>query len=167
MKFEVLDFKPSPYAIGSFLVILLGYIAHSSVMQYLFYYRRGGRNGDIRQWKSQPNKDATTKDGIFYGHPLVSSKPLRGPYHRMLTTFNLIMASLFAGVVSELCVSGRTKMRFESVSEYDISNIIIDCVIAVTYENVAEYYWHRLMHFKQFYAVFHKYHHFYKSPEVW
>lgn len=37
---------------------------------------------------------------------------------------------------------------------------------AFAMHNVVEYYWHRLMHHRWFYARLHKIHHHYKSPEV-
>ena len=39
-------------------------------------------------------------------------------------------------------------------------------VAAFALHNIAEYYWHRMMHHRWFYTRMHKIHHHYKSPEV-
>jgi sterol desaturase/sphingolipid hydroxylase (fatty acid hydroxylase superfamily) len=105
--------------------------------------------------------------GRFWSLPLFSEKPSRAPYHRIITSFNLFIASIFALIVTELSVRGKNRMAFESPDTYGYLNIVIDFSIAVAYENIAEYYWHRLLHSKPLYARFHKMHHQYKSPEPW
>lgn len=37
-------------------------------------------------------------------------------------------------------------------------------VLGLLWQNVWEYYWHRLMHVPSIYRRFHKHHHFYKAP---
>lgn len=152
----------SIYSISSFCIILFGYIIQTSIIQYLFYYSNAVSSDE---WKTQPQKKSSV--GFMFGVPLLSNKPNRGPNHRYLTTFNLLMASVFALLATEYSVTRRNKMQFTDPLEYGIGWILLDLLLIVTYENVAEYYWHRLMHSKYFYAIFHKHHHFYKSPEPW
>lgn len=147
----------------AFLVILFGYQLQSSVLQLLFYTWRGK---DKAAWKVQPGKGNT---GVFWGHPLLSAKHGRAPYHRAITSFNLLMASSFAGACSELAIRGsimglRSSIRFTNAS---VGQFCVELCAAILWESVLEYYWHRLMHVPLFYSRFHKLHHHYKSPEVW
>ena len=138
-------------------------MAQTSALQYLFYCHRS-KSSD--KWKIQNKK--LEHVGPFWGPPLFSSKPDRGPYHRFVVSGNLLIASIFAGLTAQLSVTLQNRMRFEAISlSKDYSWIITEVLLIVVYENVVEYYWHRLMHMKYFYATFHKYHHFYKSPEPW
>lgn len=143
-------------------IIFGGYLLQSSLIQLLYYYIRGN---DYLHWKTQTKK--TKSINKFYFHPMISSKPDRGPFHRILTTTNLIVATIFALIVSEVSVRQLNKMQFEHWESYGLISIFVDLCIAVTLENVMEYYWHRVMHLPYFYKRFHKMHHFYKAPEPW
>lgn len=152
----------SQQSIAAFSTIFLGYITHSLLLQYFFYFKRGSQ---AFQWKIQSNKADFVN--ALWGFPLFSAKPGRAPYHRVLITLNLIVASCFAAFTTECAVRGWNLMDFTSFTSLweAIPTIAISTSIAVAYENIAEYYWHRLMHMKYFYRYFHKLHHFYKSPE--
>ena len=155
----------SPYSYLSASVILFGYIIQSSAIQYLFYYNRNPKEN--RNWKIQEERNLS-KLGVFWTIPIFSVlKQGRAKNHIFLTTINLINATLFAFIVTELCVKGKSKMKFLSLTEYGSQNVLKDLILAIIYENVAEYYWHRFLHSKLFYKKFHKYHHHIKSPEPW
>lgn len=96
---------------------------------------------------------------------MLSQKPGRKPGHTILTTFNLLMATSFAFFVSEACIRQRSRMVFDPVEAFGMSTILLNLLAAFVYENVAEYYWHRLLHWGPLYRTFHKYHHAYKEPE--
>ena len=150
-------------AVAAGCTIFFGYVFFSSALQYLFYYKR---SGSVTKWKTQPHKN--THVGIGAGtwwFSIWNTKSARGPYHLQFTTFNLIFASLSAYFITEWSAQGKTKMQFDPVSSYGWFSILCDFMVAVIYESVVEYYWHRLMHLRLFYGIFHKYHHFYKSPE--
>ena len=49
----------------------------------------------------------------------------------------------------------------------DVFKIAIGLALAVTWQSVLEYYWHRAMHLPAVYAKLHKFHHHYKSPQPW
>jgi sterol desaturase/sphingolipid hydroxylase (fatty acid hydroxylase superfamily) len=150
----------SSQARTAFLVIVVGYVMHSSLLQYLYYSRWSEHR---KEWKIQRNKDKHV--GFFYFHPFFVSKPDRGPYHRVLTSVNLLQAATFAMVVTEISVREMNKMQYTPLATYGVVSVLRDLLIAVTLENVFEYYWHRMMHLKFFYLRFHKIHHHYKSPE--
>ena len=155
----------SPYSFASAGAIFFGYIIQSSVLQFCFYYLRT-HSGSTR-WKIQSEKGLGDL-GIFWAVPFLSEgKPNRAKDHALLTTLNLVTASCFALLVTELCVRGKSRMSFQSAEEYGGFTIIYDLLIAVTFENISEYYWHRFLHSKLMYKRFHKYHHFVKSPEPW
>jgi sterol desaturase/sphingolipid hydroxylase (fatty acid hydroxylase superfamily) len=153
----------SLYTIEAFCVIFFGYIAHSLVLQFYFYYLKGK---EVEDWKCQPKKGEQHLNNLW-AFPLFSSKPNRGPYHCYVVTWNLFIASCFAAFTTEYSVKGWNSMDFSSFSSISnaFSSISSQLLLAVVYENVVEYYWHRLMHLPTFYRIFHKIHHYYKSPE--
>ena len=153
-----------PFVLG-FSFIFFGYIIQSSFLQFFFYYLQAEKSSSDK-WKIQSHTNKTHLN--FFTIPLFSSKPDRGPYHRLLTTINILVASTFAGCVSHcLYDSELNPFSLQSVKEYGVLAIVYDLFIAFMYENIVEYYWHRLMHTRICYSYFHKYHHYYKAPEVW
>jgi sterol desaturase/sphingolipid hydroxylase (fatty acid hydroxylase superfamily) len=151
-------------AIGAFCIIFFGYITTTCYLQYLYYCRKAKL---VESWKIQPKNNQHVN--VFWGMPLFSSKPNRGPYHRFVVTINILMASCFAAFVAESSMRGWNKMTFEHFSTVSqgLSVVGFQILLASLYESVVEYYWHRLMHVKQLYKHFHKMHHHYKSPEPW
>ena len=155
----------SLYSFASAGVIFFGYIVQSSALQFWFYFLSNSSRS--RQWKIQEEKGVGGL-GIFWTVPFLSEGKLnRANDHALLTTLNLITASFFAFVVTELCIWGKSRMSFQSAEEYGFTTIVRDLLIAVTFENITEYYWHRFLHSKLMYKRFHKFHHFVKSPEPW
>jgi sterol desaturase/sphingolipid hydroxylase (fatty acid hydroxylase superfamily) len=138
----------SIFSISSFFIIFFGYIIQSSLLIFFYYYLN---DHNKQEWKIQKDKGNMNK----------------APYHRIITTFNLIMASSFSLITTELTLKNRTNIKFTNLNEYGIYYIIQDMFIAVLYQSIIEYYWHRMMHLKWFYATFHKLHHAYKAPEIW
>ena len=170
-------------SICAFAVIFFGYTAQTSFLQYVFYQRMAR---SVQNWKIQSDQKESITNlatrrtwnpilglagdlGLLkrkqIGLDDVGSKLGRAKYHNLFATVNLITASLFALSITELSVQSKTNMVLTSIDEYGLPNVILDFMLAVLYQSVLEYYWHRLMHTKQFYATFHKYHHHYKSPE--
>lgn len=144
-------------------MIFFGYIAQTAALQYVYYYSSSPKSEC--NWKLQSGKKESV--GKFWWHPLVSSKPNRGDYHGAFAAFNLTVASICALVTAECSVRRINRMQFFELTTADIPMLLLQLVVAAAWENIAEYYWHRMMHLKAFYATFHKYHHFYKSPEPW
>ena len=120
----------SPFSMVNASIILFGYILQNGFLQYYFYCQR---RKDSTLWKTQPEK--TQHLGTFWFLPLFSNKPGRAFGHTYITTFNLLMATAFAFVVSELCIQGHSKMVFEEVSW---GRIALDLLIAYVYENIVE-----------------------------
>jgi sterol desaturase/sphingolipid hydroxylase (fatty acid hydroxylase superfamily) len=155
----------SPYSYLNAFVIFFGYIVQSSALQLWFYYLKNPSN--VSSWKTQ-HRVGIRHLGVIWTIPILSKKkPDRANDHVFLATLNLVNASLFAFFVTEICMRGRSKMDFSSAKDYRITFILRDFTLAVIYENLAEYYWHRFLHSKMMYKRFHKYHHFIKSPEPW
>lgn len=154
------------YPLLFYCIILFGYIIQTYLLAYLYsIYSTNTKENDVKTWKTQSKN--TKHLGQLWGYPLFSNKPNRGKYHKLFTTLNHQISCIFSATVAYLCVTGNSKMVFDSVSDYGVLQILIDVWIAVTYENVVEYYWHIMNHSKYLYPTFHKYHHFYKSPEPW
>jgi hypothetical protein len=81
--------------------------------------------------------------------PSKSNKHTKSPeYHSFIKTFNLIVASCMALIATEMNVRGLTFMQFDSFLSYGFVHIVQDFIVAVIYESVVEYYWHRLMHLR-------------------
>lgn len=150
-------------SIYCFFIIYVGYIVNSLLLNYFYYYKR---SNDRNSWKIQSNKGIKLEKPAVWGVPYVSNKQERDKYHTLFTTFNLINASLFALIVCELTMRGYSSMRFDTIATYTYVQLIVDTICAIIYQCVLEYYWHRLMHVPYFYKALHKYHHHYKSPEI-
>mmetsp|Transcript_1454 Transcript_1454/g.2383 ORF Transcript_1454/g.2383 Transcript_1454/m.2383 type:complete len:268 (-) Transcript_1454:108-911(-) len=152
----------SQYSIATAVVLFFGYIIQTAVIQYIFYTKSDPRD-DASGWKIQfAKKDSI---GKFFTVPVLSSKPNRGPYHRVFTLANLLMVSFVGFMTTECSIRGWNYMRIGPLHLEDIPVISCEVIFAMMYQQFVEYYWHRAMHSKLFYARFHKYHHFYKSPE--
>jgi sterol desaturase/sphingolipid hydroxylase (fatty acid hydroxylase superfamily) len=143
-----------------FLIIFLGYITKSCILQHIYYHYN---QTNVHKWKIQPSQYHLG----FYFIPILSSKPDRAPNHGLFSFINLVIASKFCGMIMLLTSINFCPFKFTCFQTFGILNIINDFIIAVVYECVAEYYWHRLMHTKYFYSIFHKFHHYYKAPEIW
>jgi sterol desaturase/sphingolipid hydroxylase (fatty acid hydroxylase superfamily) len=149
--------------------IFFGYIVTSSLLQYAFYYRRGGAE-EVKRWKIQPNKASHAGPAVagpwWLPLPILGyNKPDRAPYHRIFASVNLMVSSAVAAVTTELSVRGQTKMVFDDAASYGWSGLCLDFLLAVLWQSAVEYYWHRLMHARGVYGALHKHHHYYKSPE--
>jgi sterol desaturase/sphingolipid hydroxylase (fatty acid hydroxylase superfamily) len=155
----LLTYQPSVYAFAAFLTIFVGYMIQTMLLQFIFYYCRA----KDCEWKVQNNR--LEHVGQLWGWPLLSQKPNRSKFHKLFTSINIVLGSLFAALTAEFSVKGWNRMVF--LNTVSIQRIFVDCLVAVVFQSVAEYYWHRLMHTKYFYAALHKHHHFYKSPEPW
>jgi lathosterol oxidase len=151
----------SPYSYLNACIMLVGYVAQNTLLQYWYYCLR---REEVSDWKIQPESNRNRR-GVLWFLTCLSNNPGRGLYHRLLTTLNLSLAVVFVFFVSESCINGRSKMSFAPVSEYGLLQIFTDLIIAYIYENIAEYYWHRLLHIGPLYRSFHKVHHYYKAPE--
>ena len=155
--------KLSGYAIGAAFFIFFGYLVKSTILQYYFY---AIKEKTVVTWKLQPRRmDNVGSNAWKWWLPLLNNKAGRAKDHYILASCNLVIASLFALVSTQLHVIGRSYMVFSSIEAYGLQNILFDFFLALTYESVVEYIWHRLMHLRFFYLRFHKLHHFYKSPE--
>lgn len=238
----------TPYFFIGFSIIFFGYIFQSSVLYYYFYVLR---SNDRENWKTQPDQGKEYNEFFFW--PLLESKSKKNQpkSYRILTSFNLLIASCVAGIVSDFYSQGKINMReddtiwklniynidtdsniiltldssisllissilsifFSSYSStnlyipknfqilnsihflgYNITSFInsllnyniisynlihfiyiyiyfiiifIEFLIILHWQIILEYYWHILMHIPFFYKNFHKYHHHFKSPEIW
>mmetsp|Transcript_38357 Transcript_38357/g.96073 ORF Transcript_38357/g.96073 Transcript_38357/m.96073 type:complete len:293 (-) Transcript_38357:143-1021(-) len=171
-------FISKPFAAG-FAFILGGYLSMSCSMQYWFYARQQHR---IEDWKVQPDRkggsgqvansvwipllsSVTINQDTLIPSPGAPPRKVRAKDHWLLSSINLAMASSIAGTVAHLCVRGKTRMVFTLEDAGGVAGLIGWTGVAFAVHNVAEYYWHRLMHHRYFYSRLHKLHHFYKSPE--
>lgn len=152
---------PTSFIFG-FCITFIGYMAQSSFLQYFYYCLQASKP---YSWKIQPNVNLHHLN--YYFLPFISSKPDRAPYHGVISLLNLCTASAFCGMIFEMCNRKNSLLEFMPTYKYGFFNILAEFLVSVAYECVVEYYWHRLMHLKYFYSIFHKYHHYYKSPEVW
>ena len=149
--------ESSIWSFYSFLFITLGYMAKSLFLEYIFYYKSGANRG---LWKIQCDKGTV---GKMFGPPILGVvKPNRHPLHRLFSSINIFQAGLFAFFTCELSIRGWNKMYFDEVS---LLKMAVELTASISWQSVAEYWWHILMHQPKVYKVLHKYHHYYKSPE--
>jgi sterol desaturase/sphingolipid hydroxylase (fatty acid hydroxylase superfamily) len=110
---------------------------------------------------SRPDENNTTSASS------ISSTTKRHPKHRTFASMNLVVSSLFALMVTELTVRGKSSINKAAMFETSAFAIGIGLFYALLLQSALEYPWHRLMHHKFFYKRMHKYHHEYKSPVVY
>ena len=181
----------SPYAIGAFLVIFLGYLATNTILRICFYERWAE---EARTWKIQaahkkgaggsssgssgapshsPASSTTGADAGSRIHwPWRSDKTGRSPQHALFATLNLMVASSFALLTAEGTVRGiGSRLHTQGPPPGGLSILLVWLAgqaglvgVGLLWQNVWEYYWHRLMHVPFIYRRFHKHHHFYKAP---
>ena len=162
---------PHAWSVWTFFAQLCGYVALSTVLEYVFFYRRWTER---RKWRTQPSNEtrschaSTNTGGYDWGLPardLWCVTPRRGR-HRMHSTYatvNLLVSALFAGATCEAYIRGLTNLSQGGVfleTAFGLANLI-------AVQSVLEYYWHRVMHVPAVYKQLHKLHHHYKSPVVW
>lgn len=140
------SYRPSIYSIISFLIVSIGYHFQTTLI-ILYYYKY--KKEKYNDWKIQ--KYFENKNHKYYNY---------------FTNINLVNASLFAFFITELTVLNISNLKFYNINNiYSIIFIMLETVCIIIYENIVEYYWHRLMHINYFYITFHKYHHYFKSPQ--
>jgi lathosterol oxidase len=164
----------SPYAIGAFLVIFLGYLATNAVLHICFYERRAE---EAKSWKIQSRSPASSPTDVNAGNripwPWRSDKTGRSPQHALYATLNLIVASSFALLTAEGTVRGMgSQLHTRGPPSGGLLLLLLEwlvgqaglVVLGLFWQSVWEYYWHRFMHVPVVYRRFHKHHHFYKAP---
>ena len=178
-------------SVGVFAFQFCGYVALSTWVEWRWYHRR---RGEERQWKTQSGKmhgtihrgaaacdgDGRGRRGYAWGLPaldLVRANPSsngRHPSHARFATCNLVVSSLFAGATCEAYLEncdgksfglGSTLVQSSEVA--GLAKVLVGTLLAVTWQSVLEYYWHRAMHLPRVYRLLHKFHHHYKSPQPW
>ena len=127
----------SPFSWQSFFIIVGGYILNSILLSAVHQ----------RKQKQPP-------------YP----RPPLGPHHWTYVSLNALFAGIFALMTTEMSIRGLNRMNYDPIAEYGWYRCGEDLLKAIVYENIVEYYWHRLLHSKYLYPRFHKIHHYYKSP---
>lgn len=167
----------------------LFYLIFNSSLQYFFYFKR---KNNAERWKIRADLPIhqTTSDSRSFGwdswwFPMKwlfdvhgNSKPERHPLHVYFGSFNLVLSSFCAGVVTELVLTGDSSLVLHNsffpttlifsdteTNNYSIFWLLRGWFLSMALECVLEYYWHRTMHLPFFYRHMHKHHHFYKSPQ--
>ena len=172
-------------SIGVFWSQLLGYVALSTVVEFVFYHRGRGRESEWRvqgrasggKRRSRGSGDARERgDSYVWGFPaidLATGRRVSGrhPLHPAFATANLLVSSLFAGATCEAFLRGASNLVAVPSDEIWSSGALAASALAlfkaVAWQSVLEYAWHRLMHTRRWYRTLHKLHHHYKAPEVW
>lgn len=172
-------------SIGVFWSQLLGYVALSTVVEFVWYHRGRGRESEWRvqgrasggKRRSHGSGDARERgDSYVWGFPaidLATGRRVSGrhPLHPAFATANLLVSSLFAGATCEAFLRGASNLVAVPSDEIWSSGALAASALAlfkaVAWQSVLEYAWHRLMHTRRWYRTLHKLHHHYKAPEVW
>jgi len=144
---------------------VFGYVVISTLLEFFFYHHQ---RAHVQAWKTQRTKaSASRNEKWVWGLPALDlihrgrqqrERPLRHPMHAYYATANLLVSGLFAGAVCEATLRGLTTLSHGSFK-------MLPLIYACTWQCVAEYYWHRLMHWPAIYKRLHKLHHHYKAPE--
>jgi sterol desaturase/sphingolipid hydroxylase (fatty acid hydroxylase superfamily) len=156
-----MDLKPLSYI--CWCIIVIGYMVQNLALEYCFYYCK---RKSLR-WKIQPNKKKSV--GRVFGPPFLDwfrtkdeKKPGRAKFHSIFATINILVAGTFAFTTCELSLRNKNYMYFQN---FDIVVSMKELIFGILWQSVLEYWWHILMHVSSVYHIFHKHHHYYKSPE--
>ena len=161
----------SHVAVAAFLAQYFGYVLLSTVIERVVFRDSSRRARFKVQPKTAPMGTVATSRDAHWGFPLYqlvtgrrnASNANLHPYHLAFASINLALSSAFAGAVGECVFRGTSTLRQTST----LASFCVGLARAVAMQCVLEYYWHRLMHMRWFYKTLHKYHHHYKSPNVW
>lgn len=159
-------------SIAVFAGTMAFYLTGNLLVQKWWYTRPAA---EASQWKSQPERKewvgAPAARGAWWPWASAEVRPGRHAWHWALATTNTTLAAVMAAVVAETTVRGISNIQLELPAHIAgsgwlaITWFVLSRFLAGTlFESVAEYYWHRIMHTRWFYARFHKLHHYYKSP---
>ena len=147
------------YSICAGVTIFFGYIVFSTLLQLCYYHCS---RSSVSTWKTQPTV-RYNDDSLFPWLPILGRRINRAPEHSLFATLNLLLATTFATLSTELLLLRKGRMYFETDShrlDYVVTEVLAACFI----ELILEYIFHRIMHTEFFYKSFHKFHHFYKAP---
>ena len=159
-----------PFAIGWSLIFVF-YILLSSFIQRSYFWKRSSQS-EIISWKIQPKSCSNVGNKarvpwLPFFHAFHRSRRDGGKElcYAEYATCNLFVACCFAGTVSQLAMSGRTLLVFDLSAAGGWLGAAVTTVLAILWQSIVEYYWHRLMHVPFMYKRFHKIHHSNTSPE--
>jgi sterol desaturase/sphingolipid hydroxylase (fatty acid hydroxylase superfamily) len=168
-----------PASVACFFSLFIGYVLSASTLQWWFYHRQGHTP---RSWKAQPGALAHAPDGrgrvwvwCFPLLDLLRSPPFaatgiqqpRHALHPVFATVNLLVSSTFAGASCELFHRGGGSLNNTcGLGRACATQLLTGVLSSLAVQSILEYYWHALMHTPWFYSRLHRYHHFYKAPQV-
>lgn len=167
-----------PASVAAFCSLFFGYVASATALQWWFYHRQGRTP---RAWKSQPGAlHAPHGRGLAWVWclpflDLLRSPPAaaagvqpRHPLHPWFATLNLLVSSSFALASCELFQRSRGSLHSSCGPGHAAcaSQLLVGVLKSLALQSVLEYYWHALMHTPWCYAHLHRFHHFYKAPQV-
>src|SRR5690348_10301884 len=106
------------------------------------------RRGTARRHGTARHGTARHVGALSAGLRLFSSVST-APHHHAIIACNLFIASSLAGGLTELVQRGRSPMLFagRDNAPSNAAAIAAWLVLAILYENVAEYYWHRTVRY--------------------
>lgn len=174
-------------SIGVFLAQYFGYVAFSAFLQF-FFYRRGNAykphegSNPATWWKTQPEPGRCGSLGAKGGRagarwwpilPGSQRKYGRHRWHWLFASYNLLQASIMAGLVAEatqrrwngLALSWREVGIDPAATAEQVVHILWWMVLSIAWQSVLEYIWHVTLHLEPLYSWAHRIHHYPRSPE--
>ena len=136
--------------------IVVGYHGLSCALQAVYYLRR---RCSPQEWKIQPQRFVRLQSPACWSPFLgrwFGRREGKEEYHDLVCAMNVITAGFSAGFVVHSIVSGSTRLLFDWKAAGRLSGVVGTFCLAVGWQSVLEYYWHRLMHVPFFYKNFHK-----------
>jgi sterol desaturase/sphingolipid hydroxylase (fatty acid hydroxylase superfamily) len=93
----------------------------------------------------------------------------RHPKHAAFASVNLLLSAAFAGLSAELYhrKAGSLHSSCGPGAETCAVQLVWGVCRSLAVQSVLEFWWHAAMHTPVLYALLHRYHHHYKSPQVW
>jgi len=164
---------PVGWAAGAGIAIF--YCVFSASLQFLFYYRKAA---SAASWKTQSGSGRSRLGGAAAVPWLpaldalrfaADARAKRQPWHWLLSSVNLALASAAAALTVDAIATGRSRVYLDWPADWSTARCVGTAaghaLFIICLHQLQEYWWHRLMHLPWFYKTFHKLHHAYKSPE--
>lgn len=149
---------------SAFCVFFFGYLIMNTLLEYIYYYRR---SADAKSWKiqSKVTRERGTRSFFRPSIPLLMPPRKELPNFALFCTLNLINISAFGALATQAVVDNRSFVYWD-VDDHGLPYLLLTFFFPITWELIAEYIFHRIMHYEPIYRAWHSYHHLNRAPQV-
>merc|ERR1711909_58235 len=134
------------------------YVLAATAVSYLFFFGIGGylhlryyvlQRDNPHQWKCQPNKWLSSKEG---------------PHELIVGWFSLTIGSVLSAALATWVINGGYTSLYYDFGRHGVLWTILELPVVFVSTDYITYWLHRVYHMPFLYKHFHKLHHTYKQP---